>query len=304
MSDYRLAIPARDGLIRVEGADATAFLQGQLSNDVAAVSETRGQPSSLNSPKGRVLAVLRVSRDTDGYWLAMPHSVISDVLPRLKRYVLRSRVSLDDATLGFKHLGLWGTGAEHRLQRLGLAAAAEDWATVRSHAGMAMRLPGAEPRFELWVPATQFAAFFREYFEDCEPLGLDAWTRREIAAGFPNIFPATQERFVAQTLGLDALGAINYRKGCYTGQEVIARSHYLGKLKRALYRLTLERGEVPAPGTEILDAEGASAGRLVAAAADDAGVAALAVLKTPPPDGLRVADLAIRHAEPAHPEGD
>lgn len=279
MSDIQIAIPARDGLLQVSGADAATFLQGQLSNDIHAVSTEQGQLSSLNSARGRVLSVLRVYAIADGYLLAMPHTILADILQRLQRYVLRSKVTLKDVTLDYKHLGVWGEAAPGHLKSLGLMPEDTPFATGRSDGLLAMRLPGPAGRVELWIPSAQFAAFFRDHFDDCEPLGIDSWQALDIDAGLASLTPDTQDRFVAQSLGLDALGAIHFRKGCYTGQEVIARLHYLGKAKRGLYHARLDTETVPAAGTAIhAEDHNSAAGHVVNSARTGNGVQLLVVL--------------------------
>lgn len=290
MPEIQIAIPARDGLLHVGGPDAAAFLQGQLSNDIQTVSATRGQLSSLNSARGRVLAVLRVYAADDGFLLAMPHAILPDILVRLQRYVLRSKVTLEDVTLSYKHLGVWGREAPDCLRALALHPDDTPYATTRNDGLLAMRLPGATHRVELWIPAARFAAFFRDHFDTHEPLGLDSWQALDIDAGLASLTPATQDRFVAQSLGLDTLGAINFRKGCYTGQEVIARLHYLGKAKRGLYQARLDGETPPAAGTAIQTSERSdAAGHVVNSARTSDGVMLLAVLPTELPTHLTLA---------------
>ncbi|WP_162851360.1 CAF17-like 4Fe-4S cluster assembly/insertion protein YgfZ [Panacagrimonas perspica] len=199
----------------MSGADAEIFLQGQLSADVAAVKPECAGWASYNSPKGRMLAVIRVVRSADAIDLRMPRSLVEPVARRLRMFVLRSKVSL----------------------------VLPDPAETDEHAD-------ARDRAEL------------------------------IEAGVPVVYPETQDRWVAQMANLDLIGGISFTKGCYTGQEVVARLHYLGNLKKRLFRVS-GKGAVPAPGTAIRDSagDGQAVGDIVDAVADAAGFTASAVLQ-------------------------
>lgn len=278
MNDTRLA--SLDGLavLRVAGADADAFLQGQLSNDIQALSPERAQLSSYNSPKGRVLAVLHVFRHERTICLLMPRTLLEPVSRRLRMYVLRARVELAESSL--TGLGLWGGAAAGRLGEAGLPAPEAAHGCAAHEAGCVIRWPGETPRFALFAPPERLQTWRAALTAGCRAAGFDDWRREDILAGLPSVHPETQDRFVAQMLNLDSLGAISFRKGCYTGQEVIARTHYLGKSPRRMHRARIA-GPPPAPGTAVRTAARPQAvGHVVEAVSDLAGGAlALAVLR-------------------------
>lgn len=248
-------------VIRASGADAESFLQGQLSGDVRQTSPSRAQWTSYNSPKGRVLAVLLLLRDADGFDLVLPRALLEPILKRLRMFVLRAHVKLEARTS--TPLAIFGAADSAPAQAMDVAHAGE---------GRIVRMPGESPR-HLHLAAPDSAT-------DPAESGADAWRLADIRAGVPIVFPQTQERFVAQMLNLDQLNGIGFDKGCYTGQEVIARLHYLGQVKRRMFLLEGE-GPAPQPGTAVYDQAGdaQAVGEIVDAIADGAGFTASAVLQ-------------------------
>lgn len=203
------------GSLLVSGADARSFLQGQLSADIDALTPARALPASCNSAQGRVQAVLWLTERADGIALLLPASLTERIAARLRKYVLRSKVKIDES-------------------------------------------PAA--------PGIVEPAAYRER----------DWQLAGIRAGLPQVYPETYESFVAQMLNLDLLGGIAFEKGCYTGQEIIARTHFRGAIKRRMFRFRSE-GPPPAPGTRVLAGE-QHAGDVVDAAATSEGCELLAVV--------------------------
>lgn len=261
------------GLIEARGADAAAFLQGQLSNDIRALGTTRAQLSSYNSPKGRMLAVLHALRDGDTFLLELHRSLLDGVLKRLRMYVMRSKVTLAEVT-DRTTLGVAGPGAAGILGDLGLPVPAALLDCAWAGATCVMRRLGTLPRYSVLVSSTRGAELLRDLSARAGTGSVEDWRRLEIEAGVPTIYPETQDRFVAQMCNLDTLGGISFDKGCYTGQEIIARVHYRGAVKR---HMTLQRleGSPPAPGTKLDNGEVVDA-----VARPDGGSAALVVGST------------------------
>lgn len=262
-------------LIEVAGADAAAFLQSQLSNDIRRVSPALAQLSSWNSAKGRMLAVLHVMSDgPDRYWLELQRSVLEPVLKRLRMFVLRSKVTLreaDDRSL----FGLAGAGAPRLLAQLQLPDPQAPLACAWHEGTAVMQRLGPAPRYLLVAPKAAGATLERRIAELAGPPAPDFWRRAEIEAGVPAVYPATQDRFVPQMCNLDALGGVSFDKGCYPGQEIVARVHYRGAVKRHMRMLEIP-GAVPDPGAAITLADGAS-GEVVDAVAGTDGALVLAV---------------------------
>ena len=263
-------------LIRATGADVDAFLQGQLSNDLRQLTRERAQLSSFNSPKGRMLAVLHLLRAGDGVLLELPRAILEPVLKRLSMYVLRAKVRLAEAT-DLVALGVAGADAPALLETLGLpvpkAALACAWA---GDAGVVRRL-GDKPRYAVIAPASRARELWQRLLKaDAVAVGTQAWKLLEIEAGVPAIYPETQDRFVPQMCNLDTLGGISFDKGCYTGQEVVARVHYRGAVKRHMTKvLSLETG-LP-PGSEFALPDGRTGEVVESAPHPNGGTVALVV---------------------------
>ncbi|MEK6805569.1 MAG: folate-binding protein [Pseudomonadota bacterium] len=209
------------GALRVTGADADVFLQGQLSNDIRKLTPELGQLSSYNSPKGRMLAALHLQRDALGICIELHRSVLESVQKRLRMFVLRSKVAFSPESE--PALGVMGTGAAVFLRDRGLPVPETPLACATANGMTVMRRIGAAPRFSI-----QGAVGWT--INGIE----DDWKRADIEAGVPTIYPQTQDHFVPQWCNLDQLGGISFDKGCYTGQEIVARIHYLGEVKRRM----------------------------------------------------------------------
>jgi len=255
--------------IHVHGEDAGAFLQSQLSSDVTAVSPDQGQLSAWHDAKGRVLAVLTVLPAAHGYLLVLPAALAEAVTRRLTMFVLRSRVRIEP---GPAVAGQTGGPAPFSGR-----TASPDWAAESQDGTVAVRLPGPE-RWLLAGPAADAA--------EADAAAREAWEREAVRAGLPEVYPTTSGAFVAQMLNLDALGGVSFTKGCFPGQEIIARAHYLGRVKRGMRRFTAE-GPPPAPGEALA---GDASGSVVRAAATENGCEILAVVGTDAEGPFSLAD--------------
>jgi len=274
-----IAVPlAHLALIEARGADVAPFLQGQLSNDVLKVGASQAQLSSHNSPKGRMLAVLHVLRDGDGFLLELHRSLLDATLKRLRMYVLRSKVTLAEAA-DRALLGVAGADAAARLAGLGLAVPVLPLAVAWSDGVAVMRRLGDAPRFSVLAPPARLAQLHQQLA--AAPAGEDDWKRLDIEAGIPTVYPETQDHFVAQMCNLDALGGISFDKGCYTGQEIIARVHYRGAVKRHMSRVLTPQASI-APGSSFAMPDG-RAGEVVDAAPHPGGGSVALVVATASP---------------------
>ncbi len=261
------------GLIAVRGPDAGKFLQGQLTNDIDLVVEGHSQLSGYCSPKGRLLALLRIFRRDDALYLQLPRPLLDGTLARLKKYVLMSKVTLEDAGAALIGIGLTGPHAEAILGDLIAAVPAEPDAVGRDGALTVLRLPGRRPRFALYGPPAEMERAWTTLAARATPVGAAAWDRHDILAGIPDVYPATVEEFIPQTVNLELLGGINFKKGCYTGQEIVARLHYRGSVKRRMYLGHADAESVPAPGTPLhaTGDDGQAVGHIVSATPAPAG---------------------------------
>ncbi len=269
------------GAIRATGAEAESFLQNQLSNDLRQLVPARAQLSSYNSPKGRVLDLFTLRREGEAILLETRRDTLPASLKRLRMFVLRSRVVLEDMADAAFALGLAGPNAAALLEQCGLPVPAQDWDTLGADGVTVMRRPGSQARFSLHAAPARLQALWPLLSARARPVGTAAWRLLEVLAGLPAIRPETADHFVAQMLNLDQLGAISFTKGCYPGQEIVARMHYLGNLKRRMFLCRSDAAEV-LPGTDVVAAgvEGSTVGEVVHAAPHaEGGTALLAVLQ-------------------------
>jgi len=188
------------GVLTVGGRDALAFLQGQLSQDVTRLVAGHARFAGCHTPQGRVIAVLRLLPADDGVHCILPRELVEALAARLRRYVLRARVSLTDGSGELRVTGI----ADGDSRTLLVSAAGTGGARLAPSRGA--------------------------------PISRELWRALDVAAGLPQVYRATSEAFVAQMLNLDCVDGIAFDKGCYTGQEIIARAHYRGRVKRRMQR--------------------------------------------------------------------
>jgi len=241
-------VPLDDlGVLRARGSDAVSFLQGQLSADLRQLTREHSLLAGYHNPQGRVIALLRLLRLGDDDLIAvLPRELIPTVSTRLAKYVLRAKVKLTDEAGSWRISGLLAAGAAQAAAPAVLPSATD--AVMPLAGGLAVRVSGEAPRW-LWVQEAQATAALSGWV----PGPRELWQRAAIAAGEPQVYAATSEEFVAQMLNLDALGAISFDKGCYTGQEVVARAHYRGRVKRRLQRFTAATALAPGAGGALSD---------------------------------------------------
>ncbi|MGH8181310.1 MAG: YgfZ/GcvT domain-containing protein [Steroidobacteraceae bacterium] len=243
------------GALRVTGVDATRFLQGQVSSDLGRVSAERSTLAGLHNPQGRTVALLRLVHLAPNDLLALlPRELAAAVAARLSKYVLRAKVKVTDESQSWRITGLIASGLGAATERQPSPAAPAPLADYPASAGEQRRLGdgvaicvGERPaRWLLIAPAAAATADAPPPVggpPHSVPAGREVWRQLDISAGLPQVYSATSEEFVAQMLNLDVVGAIAFDKGCYTGQEVIARAHYRGRVKRRLQRFR-SRGPV------------------------------------------------------------
>ena len=260
--------------IEVAGSDVEAFLNAQLSRDVAGGPPNRAPLAAWHDSKGRVLALLRALR-TDDKWMLLTHGADPAALVRqLMVFVLRADLEMRDASAQWRGAVAVGD-VDHWIEGRG--------ATLGSNPGDAGKVDGAfiirvdAATAYLAAPAATLAGIEPQFSATDSTKGELA----EIRSGLVNVSPDLAGRFSPQMLNLDRLGALAFDKGCYPGQEVIARIQNLGSVKRRVFRFSGRLQEVPPAGTVLIDPSGGEAGEILRAArADDQSVELLAVVKT------------------------
>ena len=267
---------SHEGVLAVRGSDAAKFLQGQLTCNLNYLSDTQASLGARCTQKGRMQSSFRILLQGDGVLLAMATELLEPQLADLKKYAVFSKSKLTDESAAWARFGL--ANADAALSALGLALPVETDSVARNEASIAVRVsPG---RAELWVPAEHADAVRSQLAAQLQQAELNAWLLGQIRAGIGQVMPQTRELFIPQMLNLQAVGGVSFKKGCYTGQEIVARMQYLGKLKRRLYRLSLSATQLPEPGTPLFSPNHNSAiGEVVIAAKADQSIELLAVLQ-------------------------
>lgn len=258
------------GVVSVSGVDAVSFLQTQLTNDVAHLTPEQVLLSGYCTPKGRLLATFHQWRTEDSVLLRMPREVIASIVKRLSMFVLRSKAKVTDASDAWATHAAIGMAASQLLSDAGLSVPDTPWTSASTGAIRVDRMlptPDGTPRFLLTLPR-----------EAALPLPLtsvrdagDLWWRSEIDAAVPTVFAATQEKFVPQMINLEVLGGVDFKKGCYPGQEIVARSQYLGKLKRRMNIADVDAAEVERAADVFHSDAAQPVGTVVMAAASPGG---------------------------------
>jgi folate-binding protein YgfZ len=253
-------------VLRAEGADAQSFLQGQLSNDINLVNETRAQLSSYCNAKGRMFAIFLIFRRPDNaYYLQLPAALAEPMLKRLRMFILRAKVKLEFADSGLGRIGLSGPNAETLLKNALGKTPVDIYDSFTNDDVTVVRLPGPHARFEMHASLTRLMSLWQSLSAKATPVGAGPWFWLDIMAGIPVILPGTVEEFVPQMANLELVGGVSFTKGCYPGQEIVARMHYLGRLKHRMFRAHVECLLPPQPGTPVYapDLPGQSTGHVL-----------------------------------------
>lgn len=253
-TEATLAVPLEHlGLIRVSGEDAAEFLHNLMSNDIKKLPLHGAQHNSFNSPKGRMLASFLVWRDEAGYLLQLSADLLAAIHKKLSMYVLRAKVKLSLPEESLFALGLIGPNLDKTLATVGASLPATDLSVAP---GEIATLRLSAHRVQLLIPAERAEAVARSLLAaSVQAAGTDAWRLEDIRAGIPLITAATQDEFVAQMVNFELIGGVNFQKGCYPGQEIVARTQYLGKLKKRMFFAHLDASEAPASGSDVFAPE-------------------------------------------------
>jgi len=266
--------------LRFTGADAVDFLHGQVTADLKALAAGRASPGAYCTPKGRMLATFWLVREEDGVRMVLDAGIAPAIHRRLQMFVLRSKVKIENEAATRVIVGVAGRNLDAALDSIGLSA-----------------LPGrgdapSDTRGDRWIglgegrllgtfAIARVAADWPSLTKVARPVGPECWRWLDILAGFPWIGEGTQDELVPQMANLDLLGGVSFTKGCYPGQEIVARTHHLGKVKRRMYVAHVDAAAAPGVGAAIIgeDLGGQASGIVVAAAAaPEGGFEVLAVM--------------------------
>lgn len=268
---------SHEGILAVRGPDAGKFLQGQLTCNLNYLDGQRSSLGARCTPKGRMQSSFRIVAQGEDYLLAMARELVEPQRADLARFAVFSKSKLHDESAEWVRFGL--CGGDGALVSLGLDLSQTADQVATAHNLIAIRLP--DGRAELWVPAAEAETIQQRLAAQLAEASLEHWQLAQIRAGIGQVFGETRELFIPQMINLQALGGVSFKKGCYTGQEIVARMQYLGKLKRRLHRLAIENTDSPVPGRgmELFSpVHNSSVGEVVLAARADGVLELLAVL--------------------------
>lgn len=231
-------------VLTVSGKDAAKLLQGQITCNVNDVNETKSSLAAMCNPKGRAIATFLLVKKADAFLLVLPVELLETVKKRLQMVVLRSDVKITDATDEYCLLGLCVPDKP-----------VQSFATAIEQAIISVNFPSLTNRKLLIADANNAIRFWTEQVDRqgfCMA-GSDDWRYLDIISGIPWLTTETSEEFIPQMLNLDKLGGISFNKGCYTGQEIVARTHYLGKVKREMFLAECQTSVPPGPNSTIVN---------------------------------------------------
>jgi len=254
------------GIVKVTGEDAENFLQGQLTNDLSLVTKTHSQMSAYCTHKGRIQANFRICRFNDDFLMQMPKDILPSFVKRIAMFVMRAKVKFTDVSDDLSRIGFAGPHSGHMLgERFpDLPMMSGD---VYSETDLCLlRLPGDMLRFELICSADKALELIKTMDDKPQKISSKSWQLLDIRAGIPSVIQDTFENFVPQMINMHLIDGISFTKGCYIGQEVVARLKYLGKTKRQMYLAKTDSTSSVKPGDKLYSvgsSSGQGAGNIV-----------------------------------------
>ncbi len=217
------------GLLAVTGSDAESFLQGQTTCHVGHITPQQSGLGALCNLKGRVIANFTIVRTAQGFFLLLPLELLETVETRLRRYVMRSDVTLEAVTGQWSLFGLVGDASKALRTQYGIVLSNDNYAATTADGWIVINAPTADAeRTLLMIRRDQAEAFWSAFKpnEAIDSCSDSQWLLEDIVSGIATITTATEELFVPQMINLDLLGGVSFDKGCYTGQEVVARMRF------------------------------------------------------------------------------
>lgn len=260
-------MPLTQGIISINGPEAAKFLQGQVTCDVRELENNNSLLGAQCNIKGRMLLCFRALQTSPEQILLRVHpGLVASGMTSLGKYIVFSKAKLADASQAYCGLGIAGPAAGNLVQnQFGVALEQDNqWQAAGKH--LVIRI--SAERYECWLDAESAITQWEALRTGVVIANHNLWNLFNIQEGLGDITPETYEQFTPQAINFQLVNGINFRKGCYTGQEIVARLHYRGTLKRHMYRFEFNAsdGTLPAPGSELKNAEGKNVGEVVLAA--------------------------------------
>ena len=267
----------------IAGEDAQPFMQGQFTNDVNLVDAISSQLSAFCNTKGRMIANFRLFEYNNNYFLTLKSDLVDLSIEQLQKYILRAQVVIQDVSEQLIHLGVSGSNATELLSDF-IEDINETVDSVSHNDDyVAIRIAGSLPRYEVFCSCEKAKDLWQKITQQAEAINSTSWDYLNIQAGIPTIDASTSEEFVPQMANMELINGVSFTKGCFTGQEIVARMHYLGKLKKRCYKVHIDTEDKPAAGDKLF-AENARAGQntgsiIQAGKNPESGYDALAVIQ-------------------------
>jgi tRNA-modifying protein YgfZ len=251
------------GILKIAGDDNENFLQNLLTNDISALAINQSQLSGFCNAQGRLFAIFLLIRRKDHYQIILPKSMCALLQQRFTMYVLRSKVTITDQTDEQICVGLTQP-RDNQIESLNLSNTIYQGHENNNH--LSIKLPSNLNRWLYIAPQEQADQLCETLIEQQWQLDSDSvWNLLDIEAGLPMIFPESKEKFTPQQINLDLVNGVSFNKGCYPGQEIVARLHYLGKPSRRMFLAEAQTNIIPDVATEVTTEDGNVAGHVVCA---------------------------------------
>lgn len=235
----------------IAGADAAEFIQGQFTNDVNKVDDEHSQLSAFCNNKGRMVANFRLFKYQQNYFISIRQDLVEKTIEHLQNYILRAQVAIQDVSEQLVHLGLSGKDAESILSDFIDNPNTESDSLSQNEDYIAIRAAGTIPRYEIFCSADKAIDLWQAVSQNTTIVNSDYWDLLNIRNGIPFIDSSTSEEFVPQMANMELINGVSFEKGCYTGQEIVARTHYLGKQKRRTYHIRIKSDTAPNTGDQL-----------------------------------------------------
>jgi len=240
----------------IAGADAAEFMQGQFTNDVNKVDDQHSQISAFCNNKGRMIANFRLFKYQQNYFISIRQDLVDKSIEHLQNYVLRAQVAIQDVSQQLVHLGISGRDAGAILADFIDNPGTDVDSLSQNEDYIAIRAAGSIPRYEIFCSPEKAIALWQAVTENTSTdkvtmVNSDYWDLLDIRNGIPFIDSNTSEEFVPQMANMELINGVSFEKGCYTGQEIVARTHYLGKQKRRTYPISIKSHTMPKTGDHL-----------------------------------------------------
>jgi folate-binding protein YgfZ len=267
----------------VAGDDAVSFMQGQFTNDVEKIDADNSQMNGFCNKKGRMIANFRLFTYQQNYFLSIKNDLVDLSIEHLQNYILRAHVAIQDVSEQLIHLGLSGSDSPALLAEFIKTINEEVDSVSHNDDYIAIRVAGPQTRYEIFCSLEHAKTLWEKLSKKVDVIDASSWDYLNIQAGLPYIDSHTSGEFVPQMVNMELINGVSFTKGCFTGQEIVARMHYLGKLKKRCYKIHIATEEQPKAGDKLF-AENARAGQntgtlIMTEKNPDSGYDALAVIQ-------------------------